>query len=342
MSATVAAALKRLTVKLLTDKRVFKIAGGIVLGIIVIIVMPIIVLLGIFGGGVEIDTDRLHGMIAEQQSASTDRWAEAESAMADAGYSGLRIQEAKALYTFVLYAYASESDFADKLVGCFAAEQTDEELISAVNRTFGTEIAAEDFTNAVAGIRAAYIDTSGYTDPDTKNNLDLVQWAIYAQENGWGCVLGTYGEVLDDNLFENKKNQYPDEVGNMAAFIEENWLGRRTADDVGLIKGYGWFDPGTGKLIRSCNGMPDIGADEMYENAAEKGTVDTIPETPGLVVWYEGHIGIYIGNGEVIYAAGTAEGVVRTALDAGEWTHWLEIPYIEYVGEVDEQEEETQ
>ena len=46
MSTTVAAALKRLTVKLLTDKRVFKIAGGIVLGIIVIIVMPIIVLLG--------------------------------------------------------------------------------------------------------------------------------------------------------------------------------------------------------------------------------------------------------------------------------------------------------
>ena len=85
MCTTVAAALKRLTVYLLTDKRVFKIAGGIVLGIIVIIVMPIVVLLGIFGGGVEIDTDRLHGMIAEQQSASTDRWAEAESAMADAG-----------------------------------------------------------------------------------------------------------------------------------------------------------------------------------------------------------------------------------------------------------------
>ena len=35
MSTTVAAALKRLTVYLLTDKRVFKIAGGIVLGIIV-------------------------------------------------------------------------------------------------------------------------------------------------------------------------------------------------------------------------------------------------------------------------------------------------------------------
>ena len=68
MSTTVAAALKRLTVYLLTDKRVFKIAGGIVLGIIVIIVMPIIVLLGIFGGGVETDTDRLHGMIAERHT----------------------------------------------------------------------------------------------------------------------------------------------------------------------------------------------------------------------------------------------------------------------------------
>lgn len=336
MSTTVAAVLKRLSVYLLTDKRVFKIAGGIVLGIIVIIVMPVVVLLGIFGGGVEIDTGRLHQMTTEQQSASTEQWSEVENAMQDAGYSGLRVQEAQALYTFVLYAYASEPGFSDKLVDCFAAEQTDEKLISAVNQTFGTEIAVEDFTNAVASVRAAYIDTAGYTNPDTKNSHDLVQWAIYAQESGWGSVYGTYGEVLTEELLAYRKTQYPDEVGSEA----DAWLGHRTADGIGLIKGYGWFDPDTSKLILSSNGMPDIGADEMYENAAEKDTVDTIPETPGLAVWYEGHIGIYIGNGEVIYAAGTAGGVIRTALDAGEWTHWLEIPYIEYVDEVDEQEEE--
>jgi len=29
--------------------------------------------------------------------------------------------------------------------------------------------------------------------------------------------------------------------------------------------------------------MPDIGADTMYENATEKGTIDTLPEFRGLL-----------------------------------------------------------
>ncbi len=39
------------------------------------------------------------------------------------------------------------------------------------------------------------------------------------------------------------------------------------------------------------------GANGMFENAKVKGTIDTIPEVPGLAVWSDGHIGIYIGNG---------------------------------------------
>jgi len=79
------------------------------------------------------------------------------------------------------------------------------------------------------------------------------------------------------------------------------------------------------------NGMPDIGADTMYANATEKGTIDTIPEIPGLAVWHEGHIGIYIGGGEVIEAMGTQYGVVKTQLSGSRWTHWLKIPYIAYL-----------
>ena len=30
----------------------------------------------------------------------------------------------------------------------------------------------------------------------------------------------------------------------------------------------------------------------------------------GLAVWLDGHIGVYVGNGEVIEAQGTAYGVV--------------------------------
>lgn len=45
------------------------------------------------------------------------------------------------------------------------------------------------------------------------------------------------------------------------------------------------------------------------------------------------HIGIYIGNGEVIEAMNTLRGVTRTKLVGREWTHWLQIPYISYVEE---------
>ena len=116
MSATVAAALKKIAVYILTDKKALKVVGGIILGIIIIIIMPIVALLGIFTGSVDIDTDRLHEMIAEQQSVAIESWSNVETAMTNAGYDSLRIQEAQLLFTFALYDHTSESDFASKLV----------------------------------------------------------------------------------------------------------------------------------------------------------------------------------------------------------------------------------
>ena len=68
----------------------------------------------------------------------------------------------------------------------------------------------------------------------------------------------------------------------------------------------------------------------MYHAASVSGTIDTIPETPGLAVWHDGHIGVYIGGGEVVEAMGTRYGVVKTKLEGARWTHWLKIPYISY------------
>ena len=330
MSATVAAALKKIAVYLVTDKKALKVVGGIMIGIIIIIIMPIVAILGIFTGSIDINTDRLHEMISEQQSVSMERWTEVENAMANAGYDASRIQEAQALFIYVLYDYSEAADFRVKLVGCFAENQTDESLINAVNAAFGTQINPADFSKIMASVRSSYIDTSGYTDPTTKNNLDLVKWAEFAYSKGWGYVWGTYGSVLDEKLLTSKIAQYPDEVGGKEAFIRQNWLGGRTADCVGLIKGYGWLNPESHQVEYGTNGMPDIGADTMYENAVEKGTIDTIPEIPGLAVWHEGHIGIYIGNGEVIHAANTNDGVIKTPIGDSGWTHWLKVPYITY------------
>ena len=174
------------------------------------------------------------------------------------------------------------------------------------------------------------LDISTFTDPNSKNAADLVTYAIHAWESGWGYVWGTYGDMLTESLFAYKLDQYPDGVGSYEDFIRANWLGGRTTDCVGLIKGYGWLDTDSMTIRYGTNGMPDIGADTMYRNAAVKGPISTIPETPGLAVWKSGHIGVYIGGGEVIEAMGTHYGVVKTQLTDRNWTAWLEIPYIQY------------
>lgn len=262
MSATVAAALKKIAVALLTNPKVIKTIGGVVLGIIIIIIMPIVAVVSIFNGDIEIDTDRLQTMVVENLSAEEqaklqfveDTMLSIESEMQAAGFGG-RVKEAQVLYVLALSDHASESGFVSKLVGCFTADQTDEQLIESVNSAFGTQLTAEDFGKVMGNIRAVYIDTSGYTDPTTKNNLDLVQWAIEAEKSGWGYVWGTYGDVFDQEMFDFKLNQYPDEVGGYEEFIRQNWLGSRTADCVGLIKGYGWLNADSHEVEYGTNGM---------------------------------------------------------------------------------------
>lgn len=66
MSATVAAALKKIAVAILTNPKVLKTIGGIVLGIIIIIIMPIVAVVSIFNGDINIDTDRLQTMVVRK------------------------------------------------------------------------------------------------------------------------------------------------------------------------------------------------------------------------------------------------------------------------------------
>lgn len=335
----VAAVAKKVIVYILTDEKALKFVLGVVLGIIIIILLPLGVIIGVLNGDVEIDPNRMQEMIVQNLSAEEqamlqgieDTMYSIEDSMTNAGYGAERVKEAQVLYVLALSSYSSQDGFADKLTGCFANEQTDEQLITAVNSAFGTSITTQDFSNVMSNIRNAYIDTSNYTDPNSKNNFDLVLWAEYAADRGWGYVYGTYGTVLSEAMLTAKMEQYPDEVATKEQFIRDNWLGKRTADCVGLIKGYAWFNTVSQETEIGSNGMQDLGADGMYNAATEKGEISTIPETPGLAVWKEGHIGIYIGDGNVIEAYGTERGVIRSALADGGWTHWLKVPSINYV-----------
>ena len=342
MGAAVGAALKKVMVSVLADPKVLKNILFSILVFAVAVILPMAMVVSIFSGDFVVDTDRLLEYVEDNLSASDIRFLRnventmeaIEEAMIEAELSS-EVRTAQVLYILALGDYIDQPGFVSRLVSCFRAEQTDAQLISRVNRKFGTDISVQEFSNVMRNIRSRYINTSNYTDPDAKNNLDLVEWAIAAYNADWGYVMGTYGKVLTEELLEAKVEQLPDAVGSYEAYIRANYLGMRTADCVGLIKGYSWYDIDTGEINYGSNGHPDVSADQLYRNAREKGSILTMPEIPGIILHKEGHVGIYIGNGYVIEALGTHYGVVKTRVSNRDWTGWCKSPYITYEEEIE-------
>lgn len=148
--------LKKVAVTLVTDKKARKVILGIVLGIIFVILMPIIAILGIFSGGIDLGLDDINSIIQQQIGESTLTAIEEE--MLYEGYSQLKVEEAQAIYLLALFDKTDEENFVERLVVCFRAEQTDTELITAVNEEFGTAINPLDFTETVREIRDKYAE----------------------------------------------------------------------------------------------------------------------------------------------------------------------------------------
>ncbi len=345
MSATVAAALKKIAVAILSDEKARKTIFTIILILILVILMPFFAIIALLNGNLSFDTDELVTAIEAQLTSEDialltqieDTMDAIEVAMKNAGMPG-KAAEAQALYIMALYDYSSSSDFIARLTGCFQEGQTDAQLIGRVNSEFGTSISVEEFSHIADMVSTTYIDYSDYVNITTKNNLDLVAWAEEACDSGWGYVWGTYGHVLTKSYYEAKLEQYPEGVGNYADFILANWIGKRTADCVGLVKGYCWFDPEAQSIGYAINGMPDVSTEPMIALCAEQGSMDTMPEIPGLLLWKDGHVGIYIGGGYAIEAMGTKYGVVKTLVSGRGWSKWGKLPCIEYIEEVEETE----
>lgn len=114
--------------------------------------------------------------------------------------------------------------------------------------------------------------------------------------------------------------------------------GVRIFDCTGLIKCFRWNDYSQYNASQYAKAMPDWNADTMYAYASEKGTIDTIPEIKGLIVYQKDHAGIYIGNGLVVEATASFGGKVVVSHFKGNhncfkrtsWTHWLKLPQFTY------------
>ncbi len=337
MSFTVGAALKKVAVAVLSDKKVFKKVCIIVLTVSLVFIMPIFAIVSFFKSKIELSDENIAAIIAnldvEEVAKLTkvnDTMEAIEEAMTDADLRE-KYTEAQVLYILALYEHQDEDNFVERLVSCYQNSSSDEGVIKLVNREFGCDIKPEEYIKVVSGMRQTTISNSIFEDPTTKNNHDVVAWAENAYRSHWGYVWGTYGRVLTKDYCDALVNRDPKHVGIYEDFIRSNWVGRRCSDCVGLIKGYLWYNPNKQEIQYRYGNAPDGGANSMYASAKIKGPISTIPEIPGLGVWHKGHVGIYIGNGYVIQAKGTKYGVVKTGLKG--FTHWFKIPGVTYLDE---------
>lgn len=160
-----------------------------------------------------------------------------------------------------------------------------------------------------------------------KTPAGLVAHAQRAVKEKWWYVWGTYGNLLDERLMEIKIKQYP-RYNNEA--LHRPHLGQTVSDCVGLIKGYCmWVDRLDKPLYRA---ELDYNTGMMYNAAEIRGSIGTIPDKPGICVYMQGHVGVYIGDGWVIECAG-GKGAIRTPLSgpgSTRWTAWFECPFIDY------------
>lgn len=140
---------------------------------------------------------------------------------------------------------------------------------------------------------------------------------------------------------KNKTNAY--RLGGIGRY--EN--GVRIFDCVGLIKCFIWHDYSSSNASFYGKTCPDKNETGFFNEATEKGTIDTIPEIPGLMVYQPGHIGVYLGNGQVIEATAAFDKKIvityfkgnhpDTSYKRTTWTHWFKMPYLTY--DVQESEE---
>lgn len=150
---------------------------------------------------------------------------------------------------------------------------------------------------------------------------------VYAAE--WVYWYGTYGKKCTESLYNSKKKQYPSHYGSdrTSGYMRDIREGRWCADCVGMIKSYFWKNGDlTAAPKYATNHCPDVSANGMIKLCSQTGKISSIPDEPGLVVWKDGHIGVYIGNGYTVEMRGFNYDCVKRKVTSGPWTKWGRLP----------------
>ena len=143
--------------------------------------------------------------------------------------------------------------------------------------------------------------------------------AYYAKSKlGTPYFYGTKMNKLTEARMLSLHSLYPQTVSNsyMAKARRQGQVNKINTDCSGLIYGY------TGRMLGSA---------QLYSTAKARLNIDEYNKfAKGVVLWREGHVGVYIGDGKVVEAKGINYGVVETDIKTGKWKCGLTFDYLEY------------
>ena len=166
----------------------------------------------------------------------------------------------------------------------------------------------------------------------------LAAYCVAAYKALWVYWYGTYGNPCSQSLYNSKKKQYPSHYtgDRTSGYMKDIANGRTCADCVGMIKAFFWSGGDiSDKPKYASNHCPDVSANGMIKLCKQTGPIASIPDEPGLVVWKDGHIGVYIGDGYTIEMRGFAYDCVKRKVKDGPWVKWGRLPesMIQYTDE---------
>ena len=146
----------------------------------------------------------------------------------------------------------------------------------------------------------------------------------------WGGLFREVNKSYINQLAGMYPEQYRESRKNtLSGLCGKGYYG---CDCVGLVKSYYFGGVGVANNAKGYVGAWDFGVGSMYNAAKVKGKISTMPKKEGVLVMTSdyGHVGVYIGNGEVIECTLSkfGDGVVKTKFTDRNWAWWCQCPVI--------------
>lgn len=163
----------------------------------------------------------------------------------------------------------------------------------------------------------------------------LIEKFKQALAEKWGYIWGTAGELWTAAKQKQLEQTTDADRANSRKYGSK-WIGHKVADCSGL---FSW-------AFKQLGGYMYHGSDTMFRKyCTEKGELKNGARTDGqglkpgtaVFVWNAEkkkytHVGLNVGNGLVIEAAGARQGVISGKVTNTKWTHWGELKGVDYSG----------